>query len=188
MGSDRVVVVAPGIATPGGPALPPAYAAAAVAGAIAAVGPHVSLTNKVINVPGLARALNRGEQGQLIRANVLAIVDRGGFRVVKGITTQGEGQPFASIPIRRIVDFAKYGVRSAANSYIGRLNNVRVRGALKATLDAFLTRMVDDEMLTGYALEVSATRPQEIAGEVNVTMTLQPTFSIDFVRVTMILS
>jgi len=45
--------------------------------------------------------------------------------------------------------------------------------------------MVVDEMLTGYALEVTATRAQEIRGIAAVTMTLQPTFSIDFIRVTM---
>jgi hypothetical protein len=78
-------------------------------------------------------------------------------------------------------------VRSGANSYLGRLNNDRVRGALKATLDAFLTRMVQDEALTGYQLEVTATRAQEIAGEVSVVMTLQPTFSIEYIQVTMIL-
>ena len=121
----------------------------------------------------------------MIKRNVLAVIDKNGFRVVKGVTTAGRGTPFSAIPTRRIVDFAKYGVRSAANPYIGRLNNARVRAALKATLDAFLTRMVEDEALTGYELEVTATRAQEIAGEVSVVMTLQPTFSIDFVSVTM---
>ena len=74
---------------------------------------------------------------------------------------------------------------SGANPYIGKLNNARVRAALKATLDGFLSQMVLDEMLTGYELEVSATRAQEIRGICIVTMTLQPTFSIDFIRVTM---
>jgi hypothetical protein len=83
------------------------------------------------------------------------------------------------------VDFAKAGVRIGANPYIGRLNNVRVRAALKATLDGFLSQMVLDEMLVGYTLDVSATRAQEINGQAIVTMTLQPTFSIDFVKVIM---
>jgi tail sheath protein len=180
--SDRIVLVAPGLRLSDGSTLPAAYAAAAIAGIISSLPVQTSLTNKVINVPGLALDFNRGQQEQLISRNVLTIVSKEGFRVVKGITTSGEGTPF-----RRIVDFAKYGVRSAANSYIGRLNNSRVRAALKATLDAFLTRMVESEALTAYELEVSATRPQEIAGEVSVVMTLQPTFSIDFIRVTMIL-
>ena len=85
------------------------------------------------------------------------------------------------------MDYAIYGVRSACNPYIGKLNNERVRGAMKATLDAFLTRMVEDEALVSYELEVSATRAQEIEGVCAVTMTIRPTFSIDFVRVTMYL-
>jgi len=161
---------------------------AAIAGLISSIPVQTSLTNKGLTVPGLAIDFNRGQQGQLIRRNVLAAIRRNGsFRILKGITTAGEGDPFSAIPTRRIVDYAKYGVRSAANPYIGRLNNARVRAALKATLDGFLTRMVEDEALTGYELEVSATRAQEIAGEVSVVMTLRPTFIIDFIRVTMIL-
>ena len=56
---------------------------------------------------------------------------------------------------------------------------------MQATLEAFLTRMVEDEALTGFELSVTATRAQEISGEVAVVMTLQPTFSIDYIRVTM---
>ena len=188
MSDDRVILVAPGIREPGGTVLPPAYTAAAVAGLISSFPVQTSLTNKPLNVPGLANRFNRGEQGQLIRRNVLAVVERDGFRVLKGVTTEGEGAPFSAVPTRRIVDYAKYGVRSAANPYLGRLNNVRVRAALQSTLDAFLTRMVEDEALTGYELQVSATRAQEIAGEVSVVMTLQPTFSIEFIRVIMNLS
>ena len=188
MSDDRVVLVAPGLKDPSGTELPPAYTAAAVAGMISSFPVQTSLTNKTLNVPGLATRFNRGEQAQLIRRNVLAVIERDGLRVLKGVTTEGEGAPFSAIPTRRIVDYAKYGVRSAANPYLGRLNNVRVRAALQSTLDAFLTRMVEDEALTGYELQVSATRAQEIAGEVSVVMTLQPTFSIEYIRVVMNLS
>jgi hypothetical protein len=85
------------------------------------------------------------------------------------------------------VDYAKFGVRSAATPYIGLLNNDRVRGALRATLNSFLKGMVDDEMLVSYQLNVTATRDEEIKGIVQVTMTLQPVFSIDFIKVTMFL-
>ncbi|EXI78776.1 MAG: Phage tail sheath protein [Candidatus Accumulibacter appositus] len=187
LADGRVVIVAPGIRNADGSSLPPAYTAAAVAGLMAAQSVQTSLTNKAINIPGIAVEANRGEQAQLIQRNVLSIVSRQGLRVLKGITSEGAGQPFSAIPTRRIVDYAKYGVRSAANPYIGRLNNSRVRAALKATLDAFLTGMVLDEALTAYMLEVSATRAQEIAGQVNVVMTIQPTFSIDFIRVVMTL-
>jgi hypothetical protein len=109
-----------------------------------------------------------------------------GIRALKGITT--DTGAFKQISVRRIVDFAKAGVRLGSNPYIGRLNNSRVRAALKATLDGFLAGMVLDEMLIAYTLDVSATRAQEINGQAIVTMTLQPTFSIDFVKVIMNLS
>ena len=102
---------------------------------------------------------------------------------MKGITT--DTGAFKQISVRRIVDYAKAGVRSGSDPYIGRLNNARVRAALKATLDGFLSQMVLDEMLVGYQLDVTATRAQEIAGICSVVMTLLPTFSIDFIRVTM---
>jgi hypothetical protein len=188
MANERVVLVAPGIVQTDGTVLPAAYAAAAVAGLISSLDVQESLTNKPLNVPALAIQFNRGQQEQLIQRSVLAVADKEGFRIIKGVTTSGVGTPFSAIPTRRIVDFAKYGVRSGANSYLGRLNNERVRAALKATLDAFLTRMVESEALTGYQLEVTATRAQEIAGQVNVTMTLQPTFSIEYIVVTMVLS
>ena len=45
--------------------------------------------------------------------------------------------------------------------------------------------MVVDEMLISYQLDVTATRAQEIVGQALVTMTLRPTFSIDFIKVIM---
>ena len=113
----------------------------------------------------------------------MAVRRRFGHQIVRGITT--DPGAFSQISVRRIVDYAKAGVRLGSNPYIGKLNNARVRAALKATLDGFLSQMVLDEMLTGYELEVTATRAQEIRGIAIVTMTLQPTFSIDFIRVTM---
>jgi hypothetical protein len=47
--------------------------------------------------------------------------------------------------------------------------------------------MVLDEMLVSYQLDVTATRAQEIQGIAVVAMTLEPTFSIDYIRVTMTL-
>jgi len=187
LSDDRVIVTAPGLKYGENSTLPSAYTAAAVAGLLASVSPQTSITNKPLNVPGLAVSFNYGQQAQLIDAGVLAVVRKNGYRILKGITTADQGDPFTAITTRRIVDYAKYGVRSAADPYIGRLNNARVRAALKATLDAFLTRMVEDEALTNYELAVSASRAQEIAGEVSVVMTIQPTFSIDFIKVTMIL-
>lgn len=184
--SDRLIYVGPGIKLPNGRTLPGAYTAAAVAGLISSSPVQTSPTNKTVAIPGLSKEFNSANLEKLVQKNVLTIEKRDGFRVVKGITT-ASNSAWHQVTTRRIVDYAIYGVRSACNPYIGKLNNDRVRGAMKATLDAFLTRMINDEALISYELEVTATRAQEIAGEVMVTMTLRPTFSIDFIKVTMYL-
>lgn len=187
----RVVLVAPGIvandqANNGAEQeIPPAYAASLVTGRLAALAPHVSLTNKDVAALGLTEEYTRAQQKQLLLNRIMVLHRNLGIRALRGITT--DTGPFRQISVRRIVDFAKAGVRIGANPYIGRLNNARVRAAMKATLDGFLSQMVVDEMLISYELEVEASRAQEIAGIAAMTMVLRPTFSIDFVRVTMIL-
>ena len=44
-----------------------------------------------------------------------------------------------------------------------------------------------DEALIGYSVEVTATRQDEINGRAIVNAVIQPTFSIDFVAVTLVL-
>lgn len=192
--SDRVVFVAPGFrATDSVSGLdshfPGSYSAAIIAGMLSSLSPHISLTNKSVAVDALGVRFTQPQLEQLVQAHVFALEEqRGrGVRVVKAITTSSDSA-FHQITTRRIVDFAKYGVRSAASPYIGKLNNERVRAALKSTITSFLQEMLDDEMLTGFEVDVFATRQDEIKGIANVTIILQPVFSIDFVKVTMILA
>lgn len=185
----RIVLVAPGLrqrdpVTDRTSTLPPAYAAAAVAGRLSALPPHVSLTNKTLaGIDALDASYNDGELKSLVQNRVLALQARRGTRVVKGITT--DDAAFRQISVRRVVDYVKQGTRLGANQYIGRLNNRRVRENLRTTLDGFLADCVLREFLTGYRLAVTADRAMEIRGEVLVTMDLNPTFSIDVVRVVM---
>jgi Phage tail sheath C-terminal domain len=189
--NDRLIFVAPGIRVTNRvnrkqqDKLSGGYTAAAIAGLLSSLPVQTSPTNKTLSLSGLSTEFNASQLEKLVSHQVLVVGKQEGYRVIKGITThRGAWQ---QITTRRIVDYAIYGVRSGCNPYIGKLNNERVRGAMKATLDAFLTRMVNDEALVGYSIEVSATRAQEVAGVAMVTMTLQPTFSIDFIKVTMYL-
>lgn len=191
LNSDRIVFAAPGVrvsdpASGGLATLSGGYSAAAVAGLIAGFPVHRSLTNKRLAVSGLEETYTSAELRRLVQARVLALEEKFGFRVVKGITTS-TNTAWHQITTRRIVDKAKFGVRSAANPYIGLLNNSRVRVALQATIDSFLSEMVLAEELVSYDLNVTATRADEIRGIVRVTMTLRPVFSIDFIKVTMFL-
>jgi hypothetical protein len=157
-----------------------------VAGLISSLPVQTSPTNKTLTIEGLSAKFSASQLENRVTNRVLAVEKRNGYRIVKGITT-ATNSAWHQITTRRIVDYTLYGVRSACDPYIGKLNNTRVRGAMKATLDAFLTRMVDSEALVGYKVDVSATRAQEIAGQAIVTMTIQPTFSIDYIMVSMYL-
>lgn len=189
---DRIIFVTPGVKMTDAAADPPkevtlpgAYAAAAVAGMLSARSPHISLTNKQVAVGGLEVKFNSAQLEQLVKGQVLALEERRGFRVVKGVTT--DTGAFRQITTRRIVDYAKAGVRSAGEPYIGLLNNNRVRQALKGSINGFLASMVDDEMLVSYELDVTATRDEEIRGIAKVIMTVRPTFSLDYIKVVMFL-
>ena len=162
--------------------LPGTYTAAAVAGLLSSLSVATSPTNKGLpGVTKLGQTFNYGELTALINGGVLVLENRGGVRIVRGVTTeQKDGLPFRQISTRRIVDFAKAGVRKVGNTFLGRLNNVRVRKALQGAIQGFLDTMVQGEALTGYDLEVTATRADEIANRAIVNLRLRPTFSIDF--------
>jgi hypothetical protein len=186
----RLVFAGPGLRTSEGglpTTLPGTYTAAAVAGLISSLDPHVSPTNKTITAGGLETAFSGTDLEQLVLGRVLVLEDRqGAIRVVRGITTS-TNTAWQQITTRRIVDYARRGTRAAADPFIGKLNNERVRSALKSSINSLLADMVDREMLTAYTLDVSATRDEEIRGIASVVMVVQPTFSIDFIRVVMYL-
>jgi hypothetical protein len=165
-------------------ALPGQYTAAAVAGLIGGLAVQSSPTNKVL--PGVTRLAQRfayGEMTQLVSGHVLALEERRGVRVVRGITTHTGA--FTQVTTRRIVDAAKRGIRLSADPFIGKLNNQRVRKTLHGAIASFLDTMVSAEALVGYTLEVTATRDDEIAGRAIVNAVILPTFSIDYILVTL---
>lgn len=167
-------------------ALPGHYIAGPVAALVSSLSPQTSPTNKVLpGVGALTQRFSYAERLGLVGNRILVLEARNGIRVVRGLTTDDGG--FTQITTRRIVDFAKAGIRQISNPFIGRLNNARVRAALQSAIDGFLTTMRVDEQLTDYRLEVTATRRDEIEGRAIVNVLMQPTFSIDFVAVTIVL-
>src|SRR5688572_9849004 len=121
---DRIVFTAPGVmgfdaGSGGAIPLSGTFSAAAVAGLLSTLAPHQSATDKVL--PGVVRLVNRfsyAEITQLLNARVAVLEQRGGVRVVRGLTT--DPGAFKQITTRRITDFAKAGIRKASDPFIGR--------------------------------------------------------------------
>jgi hypothetical protein len=189
--NGRVVLTTPGIQAFDAAAkalvmLDGRYSAAAVAGLLSTLSPESSPTNKTLpGVQVLAQRFSYADLTELVKGRIMALEDRQGIRIVRGLTT--DDGPFKQVTTRRITDYAKAGMRQAADPFIGRLNNQRVRKALRGAIDGFLTTMVVAEQLIAYTLDVTATRADEIAGRAVVTAVLLPTFSIDYVMVTLVL-
>jgi phage tail sheath protein FI len=189
--NDRIIFTTPGVqafdsAAKKSVTLPGNYSAAAVAGLLSTLVPQSSPTNKSLpGVTKLAKKYAYGELKTLLGGRVMVLEERGDVRVVRGLTT--DNGAFKQVTTRRIVDFAKAGIRQASDPFIGRLNNQRVRAALAGAINGFLTTMVQDEALISYTLDVSATRQDEINGRAIVNAILAPTFSIDFIAVTLVL-
>lgn len=189
----RVIFVAPGMhafdsAAKADVVLPGTYTAAAVAGLLSTLVPQSSPTNKTLpGVQKLSQRFTYGEEKTLVGhpAGILVLDQAAGVRIVRGVSAdQGA---FKQITTRRITDYAKAGMRAVSNPFIGKLNNARVRKALNGAINGFLSAMVADEALISYELSVTATRADEIAGRAIVNAILRPTFSIDFVAVTLTL-
>jgi phage tail sheath protein FI len=189
----RVILVAPGMhafdsAAKADVVLPGTYTAAAVAGLLSTLVPQSSPTNKTLpGVQKLSQRFTYGEEKTLVGhpAGILVLDQAAGVRIVRGVSAdQGA---FKQITTRRITDYAKAGMRAVSNPFIGKLNNARVRKALNGAINGFLSAMVADEALISYELSVTATRADEIAGRAIVNAILRPTFSIDFVAVTLTL-
>jgi Phage tail sheath C-terminal domain/Phage tail sheath protein subtilisin-like domain len=192
--SPRVILATPAIAefdaaTNANVAVPGQLTAAVVAGLLSTLTPQTSPTNQVLpGVGALAQRFSYGDTKTLISGGALVLEQRAGVRVVRGVTTDMKGNgAFRQITTRRITNFAKAGIRQAAGPFIGRLNNERVRKALQGAINGFLTTMVQDEALIDYTLDVTASRDDEINNRAIVNAIIRPTFSIDFVAVTLVL-
>ena len=113
--------------------LPGGYTAAAVAGLLSTLAPQSSPTNKVL--PGVTRLAQRFSY----RADcgpcwaTASASWRSAAASPRGPRHHGRADngAFMQITTRRIVDYAKAGVRAGSDPFIGRLNNERVRKALR---------------------------------------------------------
>ncbi|WP_295455139.1 phage tail sheath subtilisin-like domain-containing protein [uncultured Thiodictyon sp.] len=178
--SDRFVLTAPyGVA-------------GAVAGRVGSLSYFQSPTFKLLTgLGGLARALTQEEQGELLKGNVVPVVNqRGrGIFVLRGLTTDGD-----QISVRRVADRAVRGVQMLGDLFIGRLNNEDGRGALKQKLIEFLVQMEKDGAIVpstdgkdpSHKVDVYSSQADFAQGIVRVDIAVRPVRAIDFIYATIL--
>jgi len=192
--SKRCIFVSPGVKTTNhttgeDETVSAAYTAALLAGYMASVNPSFSPLGKSVSVGGLETDYTNAELEQLIKKkiNPIRVVSTGGYKWAYATTTASDTS-WKEITTVRITDYATIGIRSACEGFIGKKNIAQERNSIYSAVSGFMQTMVADQMLSSgtnpYAVNVTATREDEIVGNVRVDVSFKPVFAIKYIIVT----
>lgn len=170
----------------------PAGAAGAVVGLVARLSPEVSPTFKPVPLFGIAPASYR--ESQLNRllgpTHNMVVVQRRvnrGVIVLRGLDTTGD-----QISVTRVADACIREVKAISENFIGELNSVDARSALRQQIIATFTRMERAGALVpstdgtdpAFLVDVYSTQLDFAQGSVRVDIAVRPVRAIDFVYAT----
>jgi len=171
------------------------YLACALAGQTASRDVEISLTRKNVVVGGLIvdsttgkEFYNNGEMEELLGAGIIPVSKiTGGIKVARGVTrSSDQSSVYFELNVQRIVDYVKAQAQLKLDGFLGDPNLSRIRDVMAREVDGILQQDILDEVISNYA-------PTEVTeaispDTVNVSMTIQPTFAINFINVTLAIS
>ena len=175
MSSDRFVYVAPH------------GALGAVIGLIGNLNYYDSPTFKTLSgLTGLENKYSPSSLKKMLVANILPLeVKKGrGIIIEKGIATSGE-----QISVQRVADRSVRGTKTIGDLFIGTLNNMTGRAALKEKITEFFIQMEKDGGIVpsadgsdpSYKVDVYATDDDISKGIVRVDIAVRPVRAIDYI-------
>jgi hypothetical protein len=175
LNSDRFVLVAPS-----------GYSGA-VAGLVGNLPVHQSPTFKNLSgIPDLSQKYSPSHLKSLLKNNILSLEAKKGKGIIveKGITTSGE-----QISVQRVADKAVRGTKLIGDLFIGTLNNVNGRNALREKCIEFFLQMEKDGAIVpsadgsdpSYKVDVYATDDDISKGIVRVDIAVRPVRAIDYI-------
>jgi hypothetical protein len=175
MNSDRFVLVAPN------------GVVGAVVGLIGNMPVHYSPTFKTLSgVPELSQKYAPSHLKSLLKSNILVLEAKKGKGIIveKGIATSGE-----QISVQRVADKAVRGTKMIGDLFIGTLNNVNGRNALREKCVEFFLQMEKDGAIVpsadgsdpSYKVDVYATDDDISKGIVRLDIAVRPVRAIDYV-------
>ncbi len=170
----------------------PAGAAGAVVGLVARLSPEVSPTFKPVPLFGTPPATYRESQLNRLLGpthNLVVVQQRvnRGVIVLRGLDTTGD-----QISVTRVADACIREVKAISENFIGELNSVDARNALRQQIVATFTRMERAGALVpstdgtdpAFLVDVYSTQLDFAQGSVRVDVAVRPVRAIDFVYAT----
>jgi hypothetical protein len=195
--SSRLVLCSPSVMYQPSYATSPAqfdgtYLACAVAGQVAKRDVETAVTRKSIVVKGVMvlsttnkKYYTNDEMEELLGAGILPVsLINGQVKVARGVTRVSDlSSVFYELNIQRIVDYVENQVNVQLDPFLGEANLARVLNRMARVVDGVLQQDVLDEVLVAY-------NPTEVVVGVSpdtvlVNMSIQPTFAINFINVTL---
>jgi hypothetical protein len=158
--------------------------AAAYAGLISSLPPHIATTNKT--VPGLlsSRSVSRTEAESLRDNRMVAMMDRTrGHVVVEDVSgayfvDKYTRSDFHRLTTVRITHAAAQGVREAMESFIGEPINSPQLNAMREAVENRLRTMTLSGALRRYSFDIIATPDQQSLGEATINLEIVPAFEL----------
>lgn len=158
--------------------------AAAYAGLVSSLAPHIGTTNKA--VPGLfaAKTLSRTQAEVLRDYRMVTMLDRNnGHIVVEDVTgayfvDKYTKSDFHRLTTVRITHEAAQSVREAIEQFIGEPVNAAQLNAMREAIENRLRRMTLAGALRRYQFDIIATPEQQSLGEATVNLELVPAFEL----------
>jgi len=171
------------------------YLACSYAGKTVGAIVSISPTHKILSLEGLSvdtssgrEYYNNGEQETLLGSRIVPISNiQGSLMAARGVTREADTTSvFFEVNIVRIVDYVKAQAQRLLNGFIGDPNLERVRVIISKEIDGILEQDKLDEIIVAYQPTIvdCGTSPDTVV----VNMTIQPTFAINFINVTLTLS
>jgi tail sheath protein len=170
----------------------PAGASGAVIGLVARLSPEVSPTFKPVPLFGIPPASYRESQLNRLLGpthNLVVVQQRvnRGVIVLRGLDTTGD-----QISVTRVADACIREVKAISENFIGELNTVDARNALRQQIIATFTRMERAGALVpstdgtdpAFLVDVYSTQLDFAQGSVRVDIAVRPVRAIDFVYAT----
>ena len=168
--------------------------AAAYAGFIGSLDPHIGSTNKV--VPGVipAKKMSFDQIETLMNRRLVTMITRArGFVVAKGVTgayhvDNYTKSDFTQLTTQRITHAAIDQVRLSCEPFIGEPHNGPNISSMREAIEGGLRNMQLAGALQRYDFAIIATPDQQVLGQMTVDLTIVPAFEILDIQVNVTLA
>jgi len=170
------------------------YLACAYAGVTALGWPELSGTHKTLSVAGLSvlastgkEYYNNGDAESLLTAGIVPITKvSGAIQPIRAVTKHtSTTEVWYEQNIVDIVDYVQNQIIDVLNPFLGQPNLSRVRTVMEKNVDGILDQDKLDEVIAEYLPTVITEGASP--DTVNVSITIKPTFLVNFINVTLTL-